>query len=138
MELALDGPVDGEVREHLSKSHAASRSLIHVINDLLVRSLFSPCHYLMLIFDFIFQDLTRTEKGNELFLQDPFDLPSTINEAISMHKAEAQRRGLTLEVIESPSGTPPTVLGDRGKIRQIVTNVVANAGEFNRLSTNLK
>lgn len=44
-----------------------------------------------------------------------------------MHKAEALRRGLTLEVIESPSGTPPTVLGDRGKIRQIITNVVANA-----------
>ena len=74
------------------------------------------------------QDLTRTEKGNDLFLQDPFDLSSTVTEAISSHKVEAQRLGLTLDVVESPSGTPPTVLGDRGKIRQIITNVIANAG----------
>ncbi|KAL8281241.1 hypothetical protein RQP46_006275 [Phenoliferia psychrophenolica] len=107
LELALDGPVDGEVRENLARSHAASRSLIHVINDLL--------------------DLTRTEKGNDLFLQDPFDLPSTIIEATQIHKAEALRRGLTLDVVESPSGTPPIVVGDRGKIRQIVNNVVGNA-----------
>lgn len=73
------------------------------------------------------QDLTRTEKGNDLFLQDPFDISSTINEAIATHKIEAQRLGLSLDVVESPSGTPPTVLGDRGKIRQIITNVVANA-----------
>lgn len=32
--------------------------------------------------------------------------------------------------MENPGGTPPTVLGDRGKIRQIVANVVANAGEL--------
>ncbi|KAK4704613.1 hypothetical protein P7C70_g1590, partial [Phenoliferia sp. Uapishka_3] len=107
LELALDGPVDGETREHLTKSHTASRTLIHVINDLL--------------------DLTRTETGNDLFLQDPFDLPSTITEATQIHKAEAKRRGLTLEVVESPSGTPPIVMGDRGKIRQIITNIVGNA-----------
>lgn len=83
---------------------------------------------------FLAQDLTRTEKGNDLFLQDPFDLPSTISEALSVHKAEALRRGLTLDGVENPGGTPPTVLGDRGKIRQIVANVVANAGKFLRFS----
>ena len=60
-------------------------------------------------------------------MQDPFDLPSTINEAILIHKAEAERHGLTLDVVESPSGTPPIVVGDRGKIRQIINNVVGNA-----------
>lgn len=38
------------------------------------------------------------------------------------------RQGLKLEVVESPSGTPPIVMGDRGKIRQIINNVVGNAG----------
>lgn len=37
LELALDGPIQGEVRDNLVRSHAASKSLIHVINDLLVR-----------------------------------------------------------------------------------------------------
>ncbi|KAM0747420.1 hypothetical protein T439DRAFT_329151 [Meredithblackwellia eburnea MCA 4105] len=107
LELALDGEVDGEVRENLARSHAASRSLIHVINDLL--------------------DLTRTERGQDLFLQDPFDLATTIQEAIQIHKVEAERQGLTLDVVENPTGTPSVLLGDRAKIRQVISNVVANA-----------
>ncbi|BGP57501.1 hypothetical protein JCM8202v2_005145 [Rhodotorula sphaerocarpa] len=107
LELALDGPIQGEVRDNLVRSHAASKSLIHVINDLL--------------------DLTRTEKGNDLFLTDPFNIAETLEEAVAMHRDEASRRGLSLDVVENPSGTPQTVLGDRAKIRQIVTNVVANS-----------
>ena len=107
LEMALDGPIDSEVRDHLARSHAASRTLIHVINDLL--------------------DLTRTEKGQDLYLQDPFDLPATIHDALSVHEREAQRRGLSFDIVEEPSGTPPVVVGDRAKIRQIVSNVAANA-----------
>ncbi|BGP26717.1 hypothetical protein JCM10295v2_005674 [Rhodotorula toruloides] len=107
LELALDGPIPGEVRENLVRSHAASKSLIHVINDLL--------------------DLTRTEKGNELYLTDPFNLAETLKESVSIHRDEASRRGLSLEIVETPTGTPSTLLGDRAKIRQIVTNVVGNA-----------
>ncbi|GAA6043349.1 hypothetical protein JCM8097_008042 [Rhodosporidiobolus ruineniae] len=112
LELALDGPIEGEVRENLVRSHAASRSLIHTINDLL--------------------DLTRTERGNELFLTDPFNLAETLEEAISVHREEARHRGLTLDIVETPTGTPPTVLGDRAKMRQIITNVVANAIKHTR------
>ncbi|GAA5917845.1 hypothetical protein JCM5296_005723 [Sporobolomyces johnsonii] len=107
LELALDGPIQGEVRDNLVRSHTASKSLIHVINDLL--------------------DLTRVEQGNELFLIDPFNISETLHESISVHREEAKRRGLSLDIVENPSGTPPIVLGDRGKIRQIVSNVAANA-----------
>jgi hypothetical protein len=34
---------------------------------------------------------------------------------------------LTLEVVESPSGTPSPLLGDRAKIRQIVSALAGNA-----------
>ena len=74
-----------EVRDNIARSHAASKSLIHVINDLL--------------------DLTRAERGQDLSLQEPFNFPETLNEALEIHKEEAQRRGMTLEVIESPSGS---------------------------------
>lgn len=36
LELALDGQLDEDTRENLSKSYSASRALVHVINDLLV------------------------------------------------------------------------------------------------------
>ena len=107
LEMALEGPLDENTRESLVRSHSASRALVHVINDLL--------------------DLTRTESGQTFFLQDPLDLGSTIEEAVSVHRAEAQRRGVLFEIFENPSGTPQTLLGDRTKIRQIVANVTANA-----------
>jgi CheY-like chemotaxis protein len=107
LEMALEGPLDDDTRESLVRSHSASRALVHVINDLL--------------------DLTRTESNQNMFLQDPLDLSNTIDEAVAIHRLEAQRRGVAFEVIENPSGTPQTLLGDRGKIRQIVANVTANA-----------
>ncbi|SCV69208.1 BQ2448_2228 [Microbotryum intermedium] len=118
LELALDSEVTGEVRENLTRSHAASRSLIHVINDLL--------------------DLTRTEKGQELYLQDPFNLSTTLEDALSVHRAEAKRRGITLDVVENPQGTPTTLLGDRGKIRTIVSNIVGNAVKHTKRSGSVK
>lgn len=117
------------MRDNLVRSHAASKSLIHVINDLLVsaRSLTVSAVCCRGANRLTPQDLTRTEKGNDLFLTDPFDIAETLEEAVSTHRVEAKRRGLSLDVVETPTGTPPTVLGDRAKIRQIVTNVVANA-----------
>ncbi|SGY74350.1 BQ5605_C005g03357 [Microbotryum silenes-dioicae] len=114
LELALDSEVTGEVRENLTRSHAASRSLIHVINDLL--------------------DLTRTERGQDLYLQDPFNLSTTLEDALSVHRAEAKRRGITLDVVETPQGTPTNLLGDRGKIRTIVSNIVGNAVKHTKSS----
>lgn len=113
LQLALDADLTPEVRRNLSNSHAASRALVHVVNDLL--------------------ELTQaSEPGQVLFSQDPFDLPGTIEEAISVYRSEVEQRGLTLEVIENPSGTPPTLLGDRAKIKSIITNVVGNAVEHTR------
>lgn len=107
LEMALEGPLDDDTRESLVRSHSASRALVHVINDLL--------------------DLTRTETGQPFFLQDPLDLRETLEDAVAIHRMEAQRNGLQFEIIENPSGTPQTLLGDRGKIRQIVANATANA-----------
>ena len=107
LEMALEGQLDDDTRESLVRSHSASRALVHVINDLL--------------------DLTRTETGKDMFLQDPLDLGEIIEEAVAIHRMEAQRRGVAFEIIENPSGTPQTLLGDRTKLRQIVANVAANA-----------
>lgn len=110
--MALEGPLDDDTRESLVRSHSASRALVHVINDLL--------------------DLTRTESGQTVFLQEPLDLGNTIEDAVSVHRSEAMRRGLGFEIVENPSGTPQTLLGDRGKIRQIIANVTANAVKYTK------
>ncbi|KAK6351286.1 Light-sensor Protein kinase [Orbilia javanica] len=106
LEIALEGPLDTETRENLSRSHSASKSLIYVINDLL--------------------DLTRTEEGHNLIKSEVFDLPSTVREATDVFKSDAARKGIYFEVIEYP-GLPQFIKGDQSKLRQTVANLAANA-----------
>lgn len=106
LEIALEGAIDQETRENLSKSHSASKSLIYVINDLL--------------------DLTKTEEGHNLVKDEIFDLPATIREAADMFAGDAKRKALEYDVIENP-GVPQYVVGDQRRVRQAISNVTANA-----------
>ncbi|KIA75444.1 hypothetical protein HK57_00088 [Aspergillus ustus] len=106
LEIALEGALDGETRDHLSKSYSASKSLIYVINDLL--------------------DLTNVEKGQSLIKDEPFNLHTTFNEATSMFESEAKRKGLNFTVMSHP-GLPETVIGDQRRVRQSVSNLISNA-----------
>ncbi|KAL6237833.1 hypothetical protein BDW75DRAFT_202848 [Aspergillus navahoensis] len=106
LEIALEGALDGETRDHLSKSYSASKSLIYVINDLL--------------------DLTNVEHGQSLIKDEPFDLPTTFNEATAMFESEAKRKGLNYRVLLQP-GIPDTVIGDQRRVRQSITNLISNA-----------
>ncbi|KAK0751193.1 hypothetical protein B0T18DRAFT_317317 [Schizothecium vesticola] len=106
LEIALEGSLDQETRDNLSKSHSASKSLIYVINDLL--------------------DLTKTEEGQELIKGDIFDLPACIREGSDPFKNDAARKGIAYEFVEQP-GVPQFVYGDQQRVRQVVANITANA-----------
>ena len=106
LEIAMEGTLDQETRENLTKSHSASKSLIYVINDLL--------------------DLTKTEEGHDLIKDDAFDLPSTVQEAVDMFRGDAKRKQINCENVEHP-GVPRYVMGDQRRVRQAISNVVANA-----------
>jgi nitrogen-specific signal transduction histidine kinase len=106
LEIALEGALDQETRDSLTKSHSASKSLIYVINDLL--------------------DLTKTEEGQDLIKDEVFNLSATIREATDSFRGEAKRKGLEYEVIEHP-GVPQWVHGDQQRVRQAVANITANA-----------
>ncbi|KAF9534531.1 hypothetical protein CPB83DRAFT_844387 [Crepidotus variabilis] len=108
LEMALNGPLDLETRDNLSRSHAASKSLLFTINDLL--------------------DLTRLESGGETSFNEPFDLQVAIEDACNLYKKEAERRNLTfvLDLIDSPT----IVIGDCKKICTVVQNLTANALKY--------
>jgi two-component sensor histidine kinase len=106
LEIALEGPLDIETRENLARSHSASKSLIYVINDLL--------------------DLTRTEEGRDLIKDEVFDLRQVIYEATNIFRADAERKKISFEVVEY-SNLPSLVKGDPVRLRQVVSNVTANA-----------
>lgn len=106
LEIALEGALDDDTRESLTKSHSASKSLIYVINDLL--------------------DLTNTEKGQELIKDESFDLEGTFKEAAQMLSGEAKRKNISYTVSVHP-GLPRSVLGDQRRVRQVLSNVISNA-----------
>ncbi|RAK96027.1 putative sensor histidine kinase/response regulator [Aspergillus ibericus CBS 121593] len=106
LEIALEGTLDTETRDNLTKSYSASKSLIYVINDLL--------------------DLTNTEKGHSLIKDEPFDLPLVFKEATGMFDGEAHRKGIDYTIRTHP-GVPKTVVGDERRVRQAISNLISNA-----------
>lgn len=106
LEIALEGSLDQETRDNLSKSHSASKSLIYVINDLL--------------------DLTKTEEGGDLIKDEVFDLNDVLREATEMFSGDARRKNITYDVSGHP-GLPTQVIGDARRVRQAISNVTANA-----------
>ncbi|KAI9803598.1 MAG: hypothetical protein M1825_001941 [Sarcosagium campestre] len=106
LEIALEGSIDAETRENLSRSHSASKSLIYVINDLL--------------------DLTKTEKGLELVKDEEFDLVATVKAALEMFETDALRKKISFEVAVGED-FPSTLIGDQRRLRQVVSSLAANA-----------
>ncbi|KKK12932.1 hypothetical protein ARAM_006917 [Aspergillus rambellii] len=106
LEIALEGALDTETRDHLTKSYSASKSLIYVINDLL--------------------DLTNVEQGQDLIKDESFDLRTTFTQATDMFNSEAARKKLNYTVLSHPE-VPETVIGDQRRVRQAMTNIISNA-----------
>jgi len=106
LEIALEGSLDSETRENLARSHSASKSLVYVINDLL--------------------DLTKTEEHQNLIKDEVFDLHSTLREATDPFIGDAKRKNLEYSV-DIDSDIPQEVLGDHRRVRQLASNLIANA-----------
>ncbi|KIV82878.1 hypothetical protein PV11_04945 [Exophiala sideris] len=106
LEIALEGQLDTDTRENLSRSHSASKSLVYVINDLL--------------------DLTKTEGGQSLVKDESFDLLQALKEATDPFVGDARRKNLEYLVSIAPD-LPTKVIGDHRRVRQVVSNLISNA-----------
>ena len=86
----------------------------------------SGTHLLSLINDFL--DLSKIEAGRmELELTD-FDLPTALDNALTLVRERAARRGITLE--KSVDERLGQIRADERKIRQVALNVLSNAIKF--------
>jgi CheY-like chemotaxis protein len=71
-------------------------------------------------------DLTKTEEGFDLIKSDVMELRQTISEATNAYSGDAKRKNIEYNVTIHP-GLPRKVLGDQRKVRQAISNVIANA-----------
>jgi signal transduction histidine kinase len=74
-------------------------------------------------------DLSKMESGTLTIESSTFDLRSEIESIAKVMEPLTTAKGLGL-VIEFSGGLPHRVIGDAGRIRQVIINLVGNAAKF--------
>ena len=102
-------PLAPEQKEMLDTVVTSGNSLLTVINDVL--------------------DFSKIEAGKMRLIVSPFNLRTTIEDTVAALAPPAEAKKLELIVRLDPHMSQD-VLGDEGRVRQILTNVIGNAIKF--------
>jgi PAS domain S-box-containing protein len=108
-ELALETDLTTEQREYIETVKLSSDSLLNVINDIL--------------------DFSKIEAGKMDLEEIEFDLHECIEGALKTLALRADEKGLELLCEVAPE-VKETLLGDPGRVRQILINLIGNAVKF--------
>jgi PAS domain S-box-containing protein len=108
-ELALDTPLTDQQRKYLTVVQSAAEALLEVINDLL--------------------DFSKIEAGKLELDQATFSLRAALNDTLRSLALRAHRKGLELVGRIHPD-VPDALVGDAGRLRQVLTNLIGNAIKF--------
>jgi signal transduction histidine kinase/DNA-binding response OmpR family regulator len=84
-------------------------------------------HLLGLINDIL--DMSKIEAGRTSLNPAPFDFSTLLEDLAAMFRLRAQAKGLAFEVIQDGKCSR-YLIGDEGKIRQVLINLLANAVKF--------
>jgi signal transduction histidine kinase len=83
-------------------------------------------HLLILIDDIL--EMSKIEAGRATLVLEPFDLHALLKNVELMFRQLTGTKGL--ELAFEQDGLPGALLGDAGKVRQVVINLVSNAVKF--------
>ena len=108
-ELLLDTTLDEEQQEYLNIVKTSSEALLRVINDIL--------------------DFSKIEAGKMDIESIPFNLERTIADTLKTVALRAHDKGLEL-VWDLAPDVPRTLIGDPGRMRQVLVNILGNAIKF--------
>ncbi|BDS12574.1 response regulator [Aureispira anguillae] len=74
-------------------------------------------------------DFSKIESGQNELIQEPFSLVECIEEALEINAPKSAHKKLELNYWIEPN-VPSYILGDHGKLRQILINLIGNAIKF--------
>lgn len=89
--------------------HNCSNSLVSIINDVL--------------------DLSKLDAGKISIQNESVNLPDLIKRTIELHQPSAQGKGISL-YYDYPNNLPVVFMLDKGRIRQVINNLMGNAIKF--------
>ena len=108
-ELVLETDLTSEQRDHLGLVQFSARSLLAILNDIL--------------------DFSKIEAGKLDTETIPFDLRESLGETMRSLSLQAHQKELEL-IYDVHPDVPEALLGDPGRIRQVLTNLIGNAIKF--------
>jgi signal transduction histidine kinase/CheY-like chemotaxis protein len=108
-ELLLDQPLPQQAHHYATQAHVSARALLILINDIL--------------------DLSKIEAGKVALEHIVFDPHQVVRDMYALFTAEAHKKGLQF-LVDIPAAVPHTLYGDPYRLRQVLTNLVANALKF--------
>ena len=104
-----DTPLAPAQREVVKAIRDSGDSLLRILNDIL--------------------DFSKLEAGRMTFEEAPFSPATLTQNAVSVLGPRARAKGLDMIAVSDPA-LPAALLGDAGRIRQILLNLVSNAVKF--------
>ena len=108
-ELLLGTPLNDKQRRFAQAVYRSGESLLEIINDIL--------------------DFAKIEAGRLELANSDFVLRTLVEDTLELMAPRAHEKGLELSFREQP-GLPAVIHGDPLRLRQILTNLVANAIKF--------
>ena len=107
--LLLDDSLTPEQREFIEGIRKGGEALLTIISDIL--------------------DFSKAESDKVELEHQPFILKQLIDESLDLVEIQASKKGLNLSQTITYS-TPDTIIGDQGRLRQILVNLLSNAVKF--------
>jgi PAS domain S-box-containing protein len=107
--LLLNTNLTDEQREYAEVVRQSGDALLTVINDIL--------------------DFSKIEAGKLELESQPFDLRECVESALDLVATRAAEKGLDLAYLVA-EGTPPAIIGDVTRLRQVLLNLLSNAVKF--------
>lgn len=107
--LLLESSLSGEQHDYARVIQSSGEALLTIINDIL--------------------DFSRIEAGRLTVDPIPFDLTAAVDEVVTLISERADEKGVELIARYAPD-VPRRMIGDAGRIRQVLMNLAGNALKF--------
>ena len=113
-EMIVNEAEDPGIRNYAIDAYSAGRNLLLIINDIL--------------------DFSKIESGKMELIEKPFDLKDLVRDEWVMFDIKAKEKNLNL-TFNIDKRIPKTLMGDGGRIKQVITNILSNAIKYTMVGT---
>ncbi|XP_021751601.1 histidine kinase 2-like [Chenopodium quinoa] len=109
LQMLMDTDLDADQLDYAQTAHASGKDLISIINEVL--------------------DQAKIESGRLELEAVPFDLRNILDNVVSLFSGKSREKEIELAIYVS-NKVPEILVGDPGRFRQIITNLVGNSVKY--------